>query len=298
MTGLITELQADALNKNVNVSDLLRKALVVSIKLGINQIEEWLKKELNGYSDTDDIPSYRTVYGQAKAYNPYRGWLPIQFADHEMASMVSQRELSQAIGELDLLNLKDDGHITAPFSHRNKQRLMDAMSYPLEPTLFVPQTEITKILEAVRNNILEWSLELESKGILGEGMSFSSKEKIAASEHHYIITNNIGSMQNSQFQQSSPNAIQVLKINNNLTELVQLLRDIQESINKLDLSPSSIEELQAEISTIESQAKSPKPKNKILSEALISIRTILEGATGNVLASGFLDKVTSMLNLL
>ena len=39
MSGLVLELQRDALNKNVNVSDLLRKAMVVSKKLGINEMK-------------------------------------------------------------------------------------------------------------------------------------------------------------------------------------------------------------------------------------------------------------------
>jgi len=35
MTGLVIELQSDALNPNVRVSDLLRKALVISKKLSV-----------------------------------------------------------------------------------------------------------------------------------------------------------------------------------------------------------------------------------------------------------------------
>jgi hypothetical protein len=43
------ELQRDALERSIAVSDLLRKALVVSRKLGIDSIQEWLNSELNGY---------------------------------------------------------------------------------------------------------------------------------------------------------------------------------------------------------------------------------------------------------
>ena len=48
MASLVQELQKEALDPNVKVSDLLRKALVVSKKLGIAEIEAWINKELNG----------------------------------------------------------------------------------------------------------------------------------------------------------------------------------------------------------------------------------------------------------
>ena len=57
MSSLVFELQRDALNRNASVSDLLRKALVVSKKLKISEFEKWVTNELNGYSE--DIPDYR-----------------------------------------------------------------------------------------------------------------------------------------------------------------------------------------------------------------------------------------------
>jgi len=44
------------------------------------------------------------------------------------------------------------------------------------PTLIVGKSQLIGILDAVRNEILNWSLELESQGILGDGMSFSTEE--------------------------------------------------------------------------------------------------------------------------
>lgn len=297
MSGLVAELQADALNKEIRVSDLLRKALVVSRKLAIHQIEEWLKRELNGYSDTDDLPDYRTIQGETKAFNPYRGWIPIDFRNHEQAAFYSQCKTLQAIGELELLISRTDTRIHFPFSNKEAQLLMAGMELPLHPTLFVSPTEILKILETVRNDVLEWALELEEKGILGEGMSFSPQEKEAASHITNYFTNNFGNVTNSQFQQNSPNASQVLNIESNLNELGGLLEDIRKSILDLNLSSSARDELCAELETIKSQTNSPKPKNKIISESLHSIRTILEGAASNVLAGKFLSELAKFFDI-
>jgi hypothetical protein len=47
------------------------------------------------------------------------------------------------------------------------------------------------ILDAVRNKILDWALELESHGVLGEGMTFSAQERQAAAS---VTIHNYGSL--------------------------------------------------------------------------------------------------------
>lgn len=55
-------------------------------------------------------------------------------------------------------------------------------------------------------------------------------------------------------------------------------------------------ELNAELITIESQAKSPKPKPFIISESFKSIHSILEGVTGNILADELLSELSKYIN--
>ena len=177
MTGLVFELQRDSLNSEIRVSNLLRKALVISKKLDIIEIEEWLKKELYGYLSTDDIPKYRSVRGEVKVWNPYRGWQPLYFDDIEMAEKFSERNTCQSIAELESLSESDGSRTRMPFPQHIERFLMKSMEFPLQPTLITDKTEIIGILDFVRNIILNWSLELEQKGIFGEGMSFSNEEK-------------------------------------------------------------------------------------------------------------------------
>jgi hypothetical protein len=55
MPGLILELQADALDRHVRISDLLRKALVISKKLGISKIEHWIQAVQRGLCDDREV---------------------------------------------------------------------------------------------------------------------------------------------------------------------------------------------------------------------------------------------------
>ena len=297
MSGLVLELQADALNRGVCCSDLLRKALVVSRKLGIGAIEGWLRNELNGYPlDDNEVPSYREIHGQIKVWNPYHGWQPLNFGDPKEAEILSKRKIIQPIGELDsLLDNKEGGALQVPFPQHIVNSLMKGMDVPLQPTLHVSRTEIVGILDAARNTVLEWALELENEGVIGEGMTFSKEEKQAANQVTYQITNNIGSMQNSQLQQDSAGASQNLEVGTDLGQIMSFINELKANTEQLGLNPDLENELKTEISTIEIQSESPKPKISIISEALRSMRTILEGATGNVAASAFLAQIASLL---
>ena len=61
------------------------------------------------------------------------------------------------------------------------------------------------------------------------------------------------------------------------------------------LNQEDAAELEAEVLTIEHQVASPKPKQLIISESLKSARSILEGVTGSVLATGLLTQLASLI---
>ncbi|MEG4533665.1 AbiTii domain-containing protein [Microcoleus sp. D2_18a_D3] len=71
MGSLVLELQRDALNPEISVLVLLRKALVVARKLNIQEFQQWVEKELNGYPGRSYLPQYRFMFGDLKARNPY-----------------------------------------------------------------------------------------------------------------------------------------------------------------------------------------------------------------------------------
>lgn len=297
MSGLVLELQRDALDKNVDVSSLLRKAVVVSKKLGIREIETWINQELAGYpADEDAVPKYREVSGVVKVFNPYHGWQPLNFGNAELGEDLSKRKISQAIGELVAIAENDkSGNLQVPFSQHTKNALMKMMDIPLEPTLLVSDAQIHGILEAVRNEVLNWALDLETKGIVGDGMSFSKEEKAVASQITYQVTNNIGSMQNSQLQQDSAGATQTQHITQPEIDLSAFVAELKASIHDLGLNKDDAAELEAEVLTIEHQLGSPKPKSIIINESLKSARSIIEGITGSVLATGLLAQLTALV---
>ncbi|MEK7396069.1 MAG: hypothetical protein AAB116_03935 [Candidatus Poribacteria bacterium] len=106
----------------------------------------------------------------------------------------------------------------------------------------------------------------------------------------------IGQMVNSQIQQSSPGANQTTNINEDkLKELGEIVQSLRDSLDKFPLKDQQKSDLQAEIQTIEAQMASSKPKSVIIKESFHSIRNILEGAAGSLLASELLRELLNKI---
>jgi len=299
MAGLFLELQSDALNRDVRVADLLRKAMVVSKKLGIPEIEQWIARELGGYTDYASIPEYRKVRGEVQVRNPYHGWQPLHIENEKIADIVSTTKIGQPISELDsIAQAEGAGSLQSPLTTKQITWLMKAMEVPLPPTLMLSPTVVIGILDAVRNNILDWALELEKKGVVGEGMSFSKEEKSVASQVTYQTTNYIGAMSNSQLQQHASGSSQVISQSLDVEALEQLVNAIEAKVRESPPDERLRAELTAELQTLRAQANSPKPKVSIIRESLKSTRRILEEAAGHILASDVGTKITGILQSL
>jgi hypothetical protein len=294
MSGLVIELQLDALKNDIKITDLLRKALFISKKLDldITFIENWISRELYGYLKNKEIPNYREVKGQIMVRHPYLGYQTLIFDDPSFEKVYSRRKLAQSVSELEFLTTNSETQLQIPFSPDVKAMLMSKMSSACEPTLFVSQATIIGILDSVKNKILEWALELEKKGIKGEDMTFSSKEKKAAESITYNSTtyNNIGNMTSSQLQQNSPASSQVLNMNYSQEALDKFIELYEENKDQLGLAPKDQQELEVQINTLQSQSGSLQSEKKdIFSICAGSIKRILEGAAGKVIAAKLIE---------
>lgn len=293
MDSIVLELQRDALNKTVAVTDLLRKAYVVAKKLKIPDFEEWANNELNGYGESKTVPKYRMVSGHVKAWNPYHGWQPVVIDDAEKEKAISSRACGQTIAEIeDLVKGRDaNGTFHMPFSGKVLNQLRRAIDFDTEITLITDRTALVRILDSVRNIILNWAMKLEEDGILGEGYTFTQKEKHAVEKHSYNINNFYGSVEGAQIQQGTSASSQMQEFD--LEKAHQIHDDIRNAMSELRLSEPLRAEVGAELDTIETQIKSPRPKTPIIKECFGSLRKILEGAGGNI-AGELLKQIGSL----
>lgn len=292
MIGIVRELQKDALDKSVRVSDLLRKALLVARKLKVPEMEAWINSELNGYEGAKNVPEYRMVKGEIKSWNPYNGiWMPVMFSGdaHKLHDALTRRGCNQPISEIEaLISDRTKGELAMSYSPKVQMQLLRgsglaAAGHP--PVLIVQVSRLHGIVDAVRTALLDWALQLEERGILGENLSFSEADRRAASH----ITFNIASMSHSQIQAETSHSQQVIAEGTiDAAGLLKFIAEARAALGKLALHEQADAELRGELDTLEAQAKSPKPKQGIIRESAKSARAILEGAAGNAAAEGLL----------
>ena len=301
MASLVEELQKDALNHSVKVTELLQKSLVVASKLKLDEFAAWVRLELDGYGE-NTVPDYRILHGAPQVFNPYRGYQPLHFGDVEHAKRFSKMHFNTPIGEVehDLIGAKESGSdaFQVSYSPTVEKMLMKAIDYRLQPSLHLSASQFQGVLDAVRKIILEWSLKLEADGITGEGMSFTADEKERAKGDTYNIKNYIhGNIHDSQIQIEATNSTQTKTVEFDIEQLAKLIEALRNTIDAVGVDKDGKEELDSEISTLEAQIKSPKPKHSIIGETLASIRRILEGASGNLVASGLLNQIGTLFGV-
>lgn len=296
--SIVSELQQEALNEKASVVGLLRKALLVAQKLGLDDFAEWTEKELDGYPDEAKVPEYREVKGIVHADDGDGGYQVVHFRNGEVDKRFSTMRMHNSISELEHMFAEAEPGATAVLFYPPKtaKRLMEAMNRPRQPSLHLQMQQLRRIVDSVRTAILKWALQLERNGILGEGMSFTKKEKEKASQTTVNIENYIGSMHQSQFQRDVRNSIQTLKVNDlDLNAVAQLVGQIEQAVKGQQFAKDTLAELRADLDAIKAQLASPKPKQSLIRECLGSIRRILEEAGGNLVASGLPSAIAVLI---
>lgn len=296
MMPLVLQLQQDALNREVPVTDLLRKALVVARKLKLPEFESWIRRELEGYQPDAEFPPYRKMRGQVRGWNPFHGWLPVHIQNAEHAERIMTRPTPQPIAEIeDLLADQKTGELQMPFDPDAEMVFQRATQEVTSFVTLISRSALAGILNAVRNTILNWTLELEAKDVVGEGLSFTAAELKAAAGSGSVNNYFMGPVQTAQIQHSSPYAIQVAAPPLDLAELRRFLESWQAQVPGLGLEANDRASVAAEVATIEAALTSPTPRQSVIRECLESMRRVLEGAAGNVAGPLILQQLIQLL---
>lgn len=212
--SLLDDLQKELLKSDCDLTATLRKARVISHKLGLSEFEKWVNKELAGYESNDTIPLYRkNIHGKVKFKNPFHGLCPIQFPNSKSEDIFSKINITSSISKLLAFSKTSSNEVFAmPFSPEALDLIWENNNHlRMDTYLIIDKSTIQNIIEQVKNELLNWILLLEDKGIIGEGTSFSFEEKEKAIGDQQIInyiTNIYGNVESSQLQQGTSNSNQ------------------------------------------------------------------------------------------
>jgi len=258
---------------------------VCANKLGVSDFESWARSELDGYENS--VPDYRKLSGHVRAQTQYHGVQNVRFRSHEMQEIVSQLPFGFPLGEIQqMLAQTTSNEIGMTYPPKAEQLLLrDMNTQDVKPILAVPKSSVAGILDAVRNIVLNWALELEKRGVNGVGMSFSDVDRKQASTIH-IGTLIQGNVQQAAIQQNTSGSVQSVLISQvDLVALRQFITAVADAVGTTNATtPDAIRELMAEIIALRAQVESPRPKPSVVKECVKSAREILQGTAGELLA--------------
>jgi len=300
MSSLVEELQRDTLNHHARLSDVLRKAKAIAVKLDLPELEKWVENELNGYQSGADVPDYRVIIGQLQGFNPFHGWRPVQFNSTATEQKFTKRHITSQVAELEsLVARSSDGQLQVPLSAEAQRLIRDATGFDFEFTTAMSANEVVGILDAIRNALLDWSLKMEKLGVKGEGMSFSDDERKRAHETQAIY--NIGKIETFTGNMGSGSGHFSVEGNTvNVTykaAIESLVRKIRDNEAQLGLEPESTRELHEALDGLQTEIKATQPSAKRINGFLASVRGIAEKAAGSLVAQGILYELGKLMHL-
>jgi len=197
--NLVNELQVSV--ERDDVLTVLRKARRLASKLGVDDIDDWLGAEQNGYREDQDVPTYRMVKGSL-CYNT-NGPIPVGWGQVGTGIMdypggfCVDRPMLDAMGEVMALiertttntnhglYLQVDNDGLHQFRRTLNPYIADQVTFMLKMNV----VQVRAIPEAVKDKVMDWALALERRGVLGENMTFSEKEKTEAHAITFNISN-------------------------------------------------------------------------------------------------------------
>lgn len=296
MSSIVLELQQELLQKECDVLQALRKAHVIAVKLKLTEFDSWIQSELNGYKGSaETVPNYRQMKGELKAMNPVRGWIPavITGKNGHKFSIVPMYESLSAL--IDIAQKSQNGYFYYSYPPELSMEICAQAKAPtyMEIAVFISTYRITEAVEQVRNCLLEWTLKLEEKGIIGENMAFNEMESASAKEVPQQVTHYYGTVIYGNVSGSS-----IVSGNNNSVTcgaetVANVVKEIRESLETEKISDEDMEsalELLDEIAYKLEQGKKPG----IIKSSLVGLKDFVLAAGADITAALITAKIQGL----
>lgn len=149
------------------------------------------------------------------------------------------------------------------------------------------------VTEKVKNCLLEWTIELEGKGILGKNMTFNEKEAESAKGVPQQINNYYGPVVNGNVSSSQIVSGDNNTVNYNEASVLNAVQEIKESLER-ELLPG--EDLDCAMELLEdiSQKIEQKKKPNLLKAAFVGLKDFAVSVGADVTAALIFAKMQGL----
>jgi len=173
MGKLLEQIRDAAVDSSTDIGEVLRRALVLANRLGLTDLQEWIESELNGYPESVNLPDYRYTTVNSVGYfsGPAGSALnnapiPLGNLPEEIRKALSKLRLPQPAAAYQRLAKDATGgflivdwppDVVAQYAGE-----FYAGMNCIKAVRQVPVSVVVSLVEAVRNRLLRFVLELET----------------------------------------------------------------------------------------------------------------------------------------
>lgn len=256
MSSFIKDLQTEIMSPNCDIVNILRKAHFIASTLNLTDFDKWIMSELNGYPTPNDCPEYRILHCDLYAFNQFNGWMPTVFRNTELENLISITKMNNSISQIISMSEQEGDKLMSEILGELLLLLNECFNTSnTRFALFVSKTSIMDIIEKVKTTVLDWTIKLESEGILGENTTFSEQEKQVAATIPQTINNYY---ENTNIVSSPTENMQIVSGNNNEVSFSyefakNAVEEIEDSISAKDISDTDKEYALSIINNIKNQ---------------------------------------------
>jgi hypothetical protein len=265
----------------------------VAAKLNLLDTVAWVDGELQGYTCRwEELPLYRKVHGELKAYNPYHGLIPFHLEDRESADVFTRAPIAASVGNLEEMVVAARNGATFQYrlSHSMKRALMEGMDFPMEPVLLTNSATFRHVLESVNGLALDWAIAMERSGVDGSGWSLKVEDTEKTKHAEYTVFAHtvgiVGGAEGSSHQNVKQRVNHREKIAR--SEITNFVTQARAAIDTL---PAELQASTSKQLAVIEDAASPEERLS----ALRSLRNTMEGAAGNLTAQGIIGLIGALL---
>ena len=170
---LVDEIIETLSSDNGVLTHALIKTKVLLHKIGHKELVIWVNKELNGYSQSDELPDYRIIPAQVRvsatngAYQVNSHPIPMKHLDKEFRYSLEEARITYSLAIIEKMVTNSDDvmlHKPLPMELNGMLGKGLANSYIVQKAWCeIPLASVSNILMQVRSRLLDFVLELSSE---------------------------------------------------------------------------------------------------------------------------------------
>lgn len=174
MTSTVESIHEQALDSGSDLADVLSRAIYLASGLRQKPVTNWLKNELDGYTDPATLPAFRRdIPATIVAWFPGQGWAEIPLSESVKAKE-GRTNIAAPVREIVRIHRdsrKTGGH-RVDLDQEELAEMKRRLNYDTRLTLAVTHEQYARILETVRLVIAYWTADLMELGLTGDAVVF------------------------------------------------------------------------------------------------------------------------------